>query len=71
MNVKEMFKELGYDQLISDDIIIYYKEEESITFRLEEKIFYKVFYDTAGNINMQELKAINKQIEELGWLKND
>jgi hypothetical protein len=68
---REMFEELEFEYKKSDFSITYYKEfrdydDESYTldidFRLIEKKISSDFY-----IDMPLLKAINKQVEELGW----
>lgn len=73
MTAKEMFEELEFECKKTDFSITYYKEfrdydDESYTldidFRLIEKKFFSDF-----DINMPLLKAINKQVEELGWLE--
>lgn len=71
MKAREMFEELGFECDSYEFTIRYYKEfrdydDESYTldivFRLIEQ---KLFSDF--DIDMKLLKAINKQIEELGW----
>lgn len=75
---KEMFEELGYecnenewDLTYSKTIINnqFYTSPITINFRkMGDETIEK--YDFNGNsvpINLLELKAINKQIEDLGW----
>ena len=70
MTAKEMFEELGYEQEMKNNVIYYFKKIHipksdivySINFIVEKKEIF-----ISKNIDMQELKAINKQIEELGW----
>ena len=70
MKAKEMFEELGYEQEMKNNVIYYFKKIHipksdivySINFIVEKKEIF-----ISKNIDMQELKAINKQIEELGW----
>ena len=71
MIAREMFEELGFECDSYEFTIRYYKEfrdydDESYTldivFRLIEQ---KLFSDF--DIDMKLLKAINKQIEEMGW----
>lgn len=70
----EMFKELGYKKFnkIHDfENIKYYKDDDNILyFDEKDKSFYKSGeYDSmCDDITMQELKAINKKCEELGWI---
>ena len=72
MTAKEMFEKLGYKQLIKPNVIYYQKRVDipknymifSINFVINLK---EVFI--GKNLNVEELKAINKQVEELGWNK--
>ena len=78
MSAKEMFEELGYELDINVlDIIRYSKEEKDlksvIRFNVDEKT---ISTNSVVNndlwvldITSEELKAINKQVEELGWNK--
>lgn len=78
MSAKEMFEQLGYGQIIgtkekySYEFIQYRnnKEQRWITFEFEN-VNCGVYDDPVEpmNITMQELQAINKQCEELGWNK--
>lgn len=84
MSAREMFEELGYKQEKGDKIYITYYNgnfenkqrcDKQITFDLESKSFiayspYELndYEDCSIFINTEELQAINKQIEELGWL---
>lgn len=72
-SAKEMFEELGFEYKKSDFSITYYKEFRDyddecyildIAFRLFEQEI-----STDFSIDMRLLKAINKQVEELGWNK--
>lgn len=75
MTAKEMFEKLGYELIQNDMNWLRYGVNTSewyagfIVFDLRSKkieITNKV--DTFGKtINLEELKAINKQVEELGW----
>lgn len=65
MSAREMFEKLGYKQE-KGDWIEYFKNEDTIIF-MDDKTFYKRHYYDPGDINIEELKAINKQVEELGW----
>lgn len=76
MKAKEMFEELGYEIEIGKNYIEYAKfhkkinQHSYILFDLEEKtILPSMEYGSthALEIGMNLLKAINKQIEELGW----
>lgn len=65
-SAKEMFEDLGYK--------IYYENELTLCYINEENDDYIYFYihckkiEVLHDITIYELKAINKQIEELGWL---
>ena len=78
MSAKEMFEKLGYENLMNrsdDDFLTYYKNEEdddtgciySIIFNKKTKQVAKTINNYFNYIDLQELQAINKQIEELGW----
>lgn len=70
---REMFEELGYELTEDDEIDIEYKKESKFTnyyivFWKNSKKFYKGNNDDMTvDITLDELKAINKQISELGW----
>lgn len=77
MTAKEMFEKLGYkyiehvEKLYGDiqynkqfefaEITIYFNNKN------KEVEFSSDVVDIVINIDLEELKAINKQIEELGW----
>ena len=76
MTAKEMFEELGYKYCEDDGFIDYKKEKRKliepdyISFdRLEREIFILNSSKSSKGttIDMSLLKAINKQVEELGW----
>lgn len=82
MSAKEMFEELGYKLIRECKYYLLYekalKEDAEyendylhISFEKQEKAFIKTYGDDNSPeiVSMQELKAINKQIEELGWNK--
>lgn len=76
MTAKEMFEELGYNldraeedsRLYCKDILdkntLGYKDSEMIYFDDE---YNGIYFTNKEHLNINELKAINKQIEELGW----
>lgn len=76
MLAKEMFEELGYklDQSeedsrlycrdILDENTFGYKDSEMIYFDDE---YFGIYFTNKEYVNIKELRAINKQIEELGW----
>ena len=68
----EMFKKLGYKKQYENENIYYYMDvdlkDNYIVFETGYKSFTKIScYHDAGDITMQELQAINKKVEELGW----
>lgn len=81
MNADEMFEKIGYKKIAETGYgeetpyrIKYKKDDDNVY------IFYKRYktysktgeYDgMCGNVTMQELQAINKKCEELGWLDED
>lgn len=70
MSAREMFEKLGYiryeEHDDTGDYIKYYNEEyDIINFYCDSKTFFIGEYCLCG---MKLLKAINKQVEELGWL---
>ena len=75
MSAKELFEELGYEQEILENyfnrFIRYKKDAKRIVFRNDKKIIPYEDYGDMGEdgtlLDMNELKAINKQISELGW----
>lgn len=77
MTAKEMFEKLGYELAYEyqegDDEIRYYgpgsdDENIEIIFYLNERKFSIESFIEA-RVDADVLKAINKQIEELGWYK--
>lgn len=76
MTAKEMFEKLGYtldtaeedSRLYCRDILdkntLGYKDSEMIYFDDE---YNGIYFTNKEHLNINELKAINKQIEELGW----
>lgn len=76
MNAEEMFKELGYTKQFNKKDVIYFQKLNilsslGVVFTEEIKEVYayqnyKGRHD-ALELDMKLLKAINKQIEELGW----
>lgn len=79
-SAKEMFEELGYEKV--SDIPICYRFDDGgyvnlIDFiDIKQKIMFTEYEEYNENkpqgsffLNKSELKAINKQVEELGWYK--
>ena len=66
---KEMFEELGYEPFGKNSkYICYRKNMWFIEFDLDQKCILTSKPNTTFNlITFEELQAINKQVEELGW----
>ena len=78
MNAREMFESLGYKysrnyiKYYGDEVIEYYKTEGvKFVFLMKEHEFYVEYYEEPKHITVNELQAINKQCEELGWLEKE
>ena len=73
-NADKMFEELGYKNIQMNVINLlfeYAKEDlqERISFYASEEVAKTFKYkNNSSQITMQELKAINKKCEELGWI---
>lgn len=67
MNAEKMFEKLGYKkvQLISSGYIEYERFEDDKCFSFD--LNSEEIGVCADGITMEELKAINKQCEELWW----
>lgn len=79
MTAKEMFKELGYELKskfhVADKVFLNYQKDYVISTFSKELSFCKwkprlfgFLKPYSQDITVSEFKAINKQIEELGWL---
>ena len=80
MTAKEFFEEIGFllDEVTEDYIVYACRSKEEacyVGFQLKKK-YYMCFYNSEDNPYSQPLeityklhRAINKQIEELGWDK--
>lgn len=68
----KMFEELGYYKDFNNRTHEYRKELDGeqfeIDFWLNEREISKNNYRNIGYITIEELKAINKKCEELGWI---
>ena len=70
MSAKEMFKKLGYEYIEYIGRIAYYKKVGNYDIEID-------FWVDSGDytienkyiLSYEELQAINKQVEELGWNK--
>lgn len=77
---REMFEELGYKlvrnnmyeslNLMCYKIDLYDNDSSSIVFNLKDKTFFVYHYCEPKDVTMDELKAINQQCKELGWIEN-
>lgn len=73
MTAKEMFEQLGYEYDTYGEDIIFTKDFKYAVVELYFDMYSKTLSilsnkDITFEFNIKELKAINKQIEELGWL---
>ena len=57
----EMFEEIGYKETFNN----YYEHDFGTSIRFEDK--YKEI-NVSGHIGIEELQAINKKCQELGWI---
>ena len=73
MSAREMFEELGYIQDLNNSYHIGYFKRiaetrlRTITFIKDYKYMTLIDNDNNCCVDLSELKAINKQVEELGW----
>ena len=72
LTADEMFKKLKYEKSFTEvDNIKYYKDDDNVIyFVITHRTFHKTGeYDgMCDAITIQELQAINKKCQELGWL---
>ena len=75
MNADEMFEELGYERNKSKEFIIYSKKEMKYNKTKKWEICLgfncidKCLMDKNKQLfSLEELQAINKKVEELGWI---
>lgn len=84
MTAKEMFEKLGYEQELIYDlefkkrlIAIRYKRKKYIIIDFDlldgDFVKYGKIWEVISScsITIEELQAINKQVEELGWLRGE
>lgn len=79
MNADEMFEEMGYEKIERDRLknIIFTNGNKKFYFHKIHKKIKCVEYDKEektyieGYFTMQELQAINKKVEELGWIEKE
>lgn len=66
----EMFEELGYIRKKTNGYwIIYRNFRKDIDFNLKHKTIEVESEMESEEFDIQELQAINKKVEELGWVK--
>lgn len=67
MNAEEMFGKLGYKKvgLSRSERLVYERFEDDNFFSFD--LTSKEIYVCESSITVEELEAINKQCEELGW----
>ena len=71
MSAKEMFEKLGYKQVNNDINYLIYDLDGVFKLKFykpQQDIEIEVIEDTYNTLDVEELQAINKQVEELGWL---
>lgn len=74
MTAKEMFEQLGYKLIDKKDKLIYendYTEQKITIYKNDKKIIFELIWLNDNDyyvFTLKELQAINKQVEELGWL---
>lgn len=75
MNAKEMFEKLGYKYNKNRNrnrMIEYCKEDStSVLFWINERKFSVSEYCEPKDITIDEFKAVQKQMEELGWIEEE
>lgn len=81
MNAREMFEELGYSLKVDNKDLIEYSKEDcghiAFDFDIETKRFYSRYsfsssiQSTPHSITLDEFKAVQKQMEELGWVEEE
>lgn len=76
MNADEMFEELGYERNKSKEFIIYSKKEMEYNKTKKREICLGfncidkcLMVKNKQLFSLEELQAINKKVEELGWLE--
>lgn len=74
LSAKEMFEELGYVKMQDHFYTINYWKGRNetiyshIDFDLNNKTVIAIWWDENQEIDMPTFKAIQKQLEELGWI---
>lgn len=72
ISAKGMFESLGYERHESENGIQYFSESGvEITFIFQIRRFYKQENYQSLNISVDEFKAIQQQMKELGWIAKE
>lgn len=73
MSAKEMFKELGYELINENEVVMqYYNKEYDYEICIDKE--FKTIEPPCVSyffITIDLLQAINKQVEELEWLRGE
>lgn len=80
-SAKDMFEELGYSLKVDNNNLIEYSKKDcghiAFDFDIETKRFYSRYSfsssikSTAHSITLDEFEAVQKQMEELGWIAKE
>lgn len=62
--VDNKFTQLNFQVLVSPFYLCYYKDTQIITFDLKRKTVHFAF----NTLDIDELKAVNEQLEYLKWI---
>ena len=78
---KDMFEKLGYSLKVDNNDLMEYSKEDcghiAFDFDIETKRFYSRYsfsssiQSTPHSITLDEFEAVQKQMEELGWLEEE
>ena len=77
MKAKEMFEKLGYELVDTNSagvkltMISYYNFETTSTINFWTPINIDIDLQNSEYLTVKHIQAINKQIEELGWVGSD
>ena len=77
MSAKENFEKLGYELVDTNSagvkltMISYYNFETTSTINFWSPINIDIDLQNKEYLTVKHIQAINKQIEELGWLKDE
>lgn len=71
MNADEMFEKLGTNKIDNIDFCVYEGKNVKSNRILFNKVRKSIIFEGFNTFGMQELQAINKKCEEMGWLDED